>query len=387
VVRHPQWITQRKRVNPATALDSPLDVLLHRLGLASARVERVEHHLAHLYSARFLSREKEVALASLDGMGDFVSATLGVGHLDECRIMKRIQFPDSVGYFYTAMTQFLGFPHYGDEFKVMGLSSFGKPKFLPQMHQLIRDKDIFGFELNREAFPILQNPIEFWMEHGQPKTKPFYHTNLVTQIIGVPPRKGSEALLDVHHDLAKSVQIRFEEIASRFLNHLYELTNYKTVCLAGGCAHNSVWVGKIKQQTPFQEIHVAPASHDAGIAVGAAIACAKRVVSVRAPNWALLGPVFHFSDTWQLVINTGTTIITFLMVFLIQNTQNRDSRALHLKLDELIRATQARDVFADLEDASEQELDAFQREFRELHLRGVRGMDAAIEAGKSRRRS
>ena len=103
--------------------------------------------------------------------------------------------------------------------------------------------------------------------------------------------------------------------------------------------------------------------------------------------WALLGPVFDFNDTWQLVINTGTTIITFLMVFLIQATQNRDSRALHLKLDELIRATQARDVFADLEDASEQELDAFQREFRELHLRGVRGMDAAIEAGKSRRRS
>ena len=103
--------------------------------------------------------------------------------------------------------------------------------------------------------------------------------------------------------------------------------------------------------------------------------------------WAVLGPLFDFNDTWQLVINTGTTIITFLMVFLIQATQNRDSRALHLKLDELIRATQARDVFADLEDASEQELDAFQREFRELHQRGVRGMDAAIEAGKSRRRS
>ena len=101
--------------------------------------------------------------------------------------------------------------------------------------------------------------------------------------------------------------------------------------------------------------------------------------------WAALGPVFEFNDTWQLVINTGTTIITFLMVFLIQATQNRDSRALHLKLDELIRATQAREVFADLEDATEEELDAFQREFRELHKRGVRGMDAAIEAGKSRR--
>ncbi len=291
VIRHPQWITQRKRVNPATALDSPLDVLLKRLGLAGARVERIEHHMAHLYSARFLSRDKEVALASIDGMGDFVSATLGSANLDQIKIMERVQFPDSLGYFYTAMTQFLGFPHYGDEFKVMGLSSFGKPKFLPQMQQLLRNKGDYGFELNREAFPILQNPIEFWMENGQPKTKPFYHTNLVTQILGIPPRKKGEALLDVHHDLAKSVQIRFEECASRLLNRLYELTKLKTVCLAGGCAHNSVWVGKIRQQTPFEEIHVAPAAHDAGLAVGAAIACAKRVVTVRAPNWALIGPV------------------------------------------------------------------------------------------------
>ncbi len=294
VVRHPQWITQRKRVNPASALDSPLDVLLKRLGLANARVERIEHHLAHLYSARFLSRDKEVALASIDGMGDFVSATLGSSQLADVNILKRIQFPDSVGFFYSSMTHFLGFPHYGDEFKVMGLSSYGKPKFLPQMHQLIRDKDVFGFELNREAFPILQNPIEFWMENGQPKTKPFHNPNLVTQILGVPPRKKSEALLDVHHDIAKSIQVRFEEVASRFLNHLHELTKLKTVCLAGGCAHNSVWVGKIRQQTPFEEIHVAPAAHDAGIAVGAAIAAAKRVVTVRAPNWALIGPVPNY---------------------------------------------------------------------------------------------
>jgi low affinity Fe/Cu permease len=102
--------------------------------------------------------------------------------------------------------------------------------------------------------------------------------------------------------------------------------------------------------------------------------------------WAATGPMFQFNETWQLVINTGTTIITFLMVFLIQSTQNRDSRALHLKLDELIRTSEARDVFADLEDATEQELDAFQREFKELHLQGVRGVDAAVKAGKGARK-
>jgi low affinity Fe/Cu permease len=96
--------------------------------------------------------------------------------------------------------------------------------------------------------------------------------------------------------------------------------------------------------------------------------------------WALTGPLFEFNETWQLVINTSTTIITFIMVFLIQATQNHDSKALHLKLDELIRAGGARNVFADLEDASEEELNAFQREFRELRKRGADHMEAALGA-------
>jgi low affinity Fe/Cu permease len=97
-------------------------------------------------------------------------------------------------------------------------------------------------------------------------------------------------------------------------------------------------------------------------------------------GWAASGPFFGFSETWQLVINTCTTIITFLMVFLIQATQNRDARAIHLKLDELVRATDARNVFADLEDATEAELDAFQREFAELRKGGMKGQHAMLEA-------
>src|SRR5262245_35933702 len=97
-------------------------------------------------------------------------------------------------------------------------------------------------------------------------------------------------------------------------------------------------------------------------------------------GWAATGPLFDFGESWQLVINTGTTIITFLMVFLIQTTQNRDSRALHLKLDELIRASKARNVFADLEDATDEELDAFQREFAKLRKSGMELDRAASEA-------
>ena len=97
--------------------------------------------------------------------------------------------------------------------------------------------------------------------------------------------------------------------------------------------------------------------------------------------WGVTGPIFNFSDSWQLVINTGTTIVTFLMVFLIQATQNRDGKAIQLKLDELIRAQKsARNVFADLEDATEEELKEFEREFRELRKRGLSRQEAVDRA-------
>jgi len=107
--------------------------------------------------------------------------------------------------------------------------------------------------------------------------------------------------------------------------------------------------------------------------------------------WALTGPVFKFSDTWQLVINTGTTIVTFLMVFLIQNTQNRDARAVQIKLDELIKAnSDARDELIDLEDLSDSELDAFQEDFKKLHDEKASAITKALkvrlEAEHSRRR-
>jgi low affinity Fe/Cu permease len=107
--------------------------------------------------------------------------------------------------------------------------------------------------------------------------------------------------------------------------------------------------------------------------------------------WAVTGPVFNFSDTWQLVINTGTTIITFLMVFLIQNTQNRDSKAMHLKLDELIRATHARNAFVELEVLSDEELAELDRQFKDMHDQAatspiMRKLHVTIQAEHQRRK-
>ncbi len=118
-------------------------------------------------------------------------------------------------------------------------------------------------------------------------------------------------------------------------------------------------------------------------ALGTPLAFALAVLVI--VTWAVTGPLFHYSDSWQLVINTGTTVVTFLMVFLIQSTQNRDATALHLKLDELIRSTrEARNTFASLENASEDELKGFQDEFQKLRSEGQSETVAAITASERR---
>lgn len=259
-------------------------------GLGRARIFRCEHHLAHMASVRYLDPSEPMALLTLDGLGDFVSTAMAVAN-ERIQIQERIFFPHSLGFFYTAMTQYLGFPYYGDEFKVMGLSSFGTPRYLPILRELIREGDGFKFELNLEAFPILKSPIRFRIESGQPSIQPFYSANFLTQCLGLPPRNPKRQPIEsTHRDLAKSVQCRFEEIADHLLQQVHIKSGLTSLGLAGGCAHNSVWVGKIPRRAPFKKVFVAPASHDAGTAVGAAILAMEGTVQVEGGHWGLLGP-------------------------------------------------------------------------------------------------
>ncbi len=292
VVRHPGLLQNRRQRRTAEpAFNQPLSKLLKAAGLRRARTHFVEHHLAHMMSARYLAGpDDNIALMSFDGLGDFVSAAIGRPKGRDVEVLDRAWFPHSLGFFYTAMTQYLGFPHFGDEFKVMGLSSYGQPKFLPALRELIRESEPFGYKLNLEAFPILKRPIDFYIENGQPKMRPFYQSNFLTHVIGIPPRKRHEQLSDVHQDLAMSVQARFEEVANHLLKQLHAKVPTDTVCIAGGCAHNSVWAGKIPRNSPFKNVFIAPASSDAGIAVGAAIHAAGVPVSPEGGHWGLLGP-------------------------------------------------------------------------------------------------
>jgi len=285
-LRHPRLMRGSSR---RASREPSLAECLVKLGLGGARVQRVEHHLAHMLSARHVCPTENAALLSFDGLGDFVSTAFGSAKGSEVKIHSRIFFPHSVGFFYTAMTQYLGFPYFGDEFKVMGLSSYGAPRYVNVLRELIQE-DPQGFKLNLEAFPILRRPIQFTIEKGQPYVASFFNERVLAPLLGIPPRSPKDELTDRHRDLAKSVQARFEEIANHLLNLLHKVSPEKHLALAGGCAHNSVWVGKIPQNTPFQHVHVAPAAHDSGIAVGAAIAVTSGPIKPRGDHWALLGP-------------------------------------------------------------------------------------------------
>jgi carbamoyltransferase len=289
MLHHPEILSHKQQQEKHVQKES-LSALLKQAGLTSARMVRVEHHLAHMFSARFLAEDDNLAFLSFDGMGDFVSTAVGRIADHRLQIMARVHFPHSLGYFYTALTQYLGFPHFGDEFKVMGLSSYGQPRYLSALRELIREAEPFGFTLNLEAFPILERPMHFYIDKMQPKVDPFYSSNFLTQVIGLPSRKAMEPLTRDHWDLAKSVQARFEEIANHLLRQLHERAGQTSVVLSGGCAHNSVWVGKIPQNSPYEKVFVAPASNDAGIAIGAAIFASDVHVTPEGKHWALLGP-------------------------------------------------------------------------------------------------
>lgn len=311
-LRHPRLVNARLKHFNKEYANTSFEMFLQRQCLGHAKLVHVEHHLAHMASARFVCPEPNTAILSFDGLGDFASTAIGVANGNEISILDRVYFPHSVGFFYTALTQFLGFPYFGDEFKVMGLSSYGKPRYLTELRHLICAKDPFGFELNLEAFPILTRPIRFSVsEKGQPDTAAFYDEKYLSNLIGIPPRQYRGPVDQTHSDLAKSVQQCFEEIGNQLLHQLYDRFPSDCIALAGGCSHNSVWVGKIPTQTAFKRVFVAPASHDAGVSAGAAIYAAHRAIGAENNHWALLGPDYSGRAVPDLSISNNVNIRNF----------------------------------------------------------------------------
>ncbi|RYD78637.1 MAG: carbamoyltransferase [Sphingobacteriales bacterium] len=238
-------------------------------GSLKAQIVNVEHHRSHLASAFFASPFEKSALISIDGMGDFTSTMTGTGSGNEITVMETVSYPHSIGIFYTTFTQWLGFPHYGDEYKVMGLAPYGKAKYTDKLRDVLVFKDNGLFELNLSYFNHPQKGVNMVWEGGIPAVDSLFTEKLVSTF--GPVRTADEKLGEYHFDMAASVQRITEELIFHMLNALHKKTGLDSVCIAGGVAQNSVANGKILQNTPFKKLYIPPAGHDAGTAIGAAL--------------------------------------------------------------------------------------------------------------------
>ena len=234
------------------------------------RVHHVEHHLAHLASAFDVSPFEQAAVVSVDGFGDFASAAWGVGRGSGIQITGRVYFPHSLGIYYQAITQFIGFPHYGDEYKVMGLAPYGAPTFMKEMREIVWLKPDGSFELNLGYFRHHRERISYQWTDGSPAFEDLF-APVLERLLG-KRRAPNEPLEDRHRDIARSAQAMYEEAFLNLIHKLQTNTGLADLALAGGCAMNSVANGKVRRLTPFRRVYVQSAAGDAGGAIGAAVA-------------------------------------------------------------------------------------------------------------------
>ena len=247
-------------------------IMSERLGMKGQKIKaelyHIEHHRAHMASAFFVSPFEGAATLSIDGFGDFVSTMMGIGEGNKIEVIDQVNFPHSLGLFYTALTQYLGFPKYGDEYKVMGLSAYGRPIYLKEMEEIVRLKQNGRFELNLDYFVHHSEGVSMLWEDSEPILGHAYSDRLIEKF--GPERRYGEPITEHHQDIAASLQAMYEKAFFHILNYLYERTKIKNLCLAGGCALNSVANGKIFDNTPFKEVYIQPAANDAGGSLGAA---------------------------------------------------------------------------------------------------------------------
>jgi carbamoyltransferase len=239
----------------------------------AARFHRIEHHQAHLASSFYCSPFDRAALLSADGLGDFASTMWGTGSGSRMKIDGVVAFPHSLGLFYSAVTQYLGFLKFGDEYKVMGLAAYGQPEQLEALRDIVRfdaRSKRNGFTLGLDYFTHHRTGPEMsWAEADKTPSLGKLFSSEMEKRLG-PARSPEQSLEQRHRDLSSSLQSRLEEVYLGMLKKLAERTGLKSVCLAGGVAFNCVANGKIFDETPFEQVYVHPAAGDAGLAVGAA---------------------------------------------------------------------------------------------------------------------
>ncbi|MBC8298558.1 MAG: carbamoyltransferase [Pelagibacterales bacterium] len=274
----------------------------------NAEVHNIEHHRSHIASSFFASPFKESAILSIDGFGDFTSTMTAVGSGNKFKVLKEVNYPHSLGVFYTAVTQFLGFPNYGDEYKVMGLAPYGKPKYLKELEQILKLSDDGFFKLNKKYFKHFKEGVAMDWEGGSPTIESLF-TKDWEDLFGKSREK--EAKLEQWHiDLATSAQKFTEKVIFHLLNHLHKETGSENICITGGVAQNSVANGRILENTPFKNIYIPSAGHDAGTSIGSALFLYNQLLgNSRMPEItsAYFGSKFNHEEIIKVLDKEGVT--------------------------------------------------------------------------------
>ena len=280
-----------QKIQNIRSASSTAEALEQAYGLKlKAQVHQVEHHLAHLASAVLLSGFEEAACLSVDGFGDFASTALGWGGGGRIEIDQRVYFPHSLGIFYSAITQFIGFPHYGDEYKVMGLAPYGEPKY-PRRRcaQLVRIQPDGTFRLNLPYFRHHTDNVSYSWKDCAPEVGTLYTEELCASPARRSPAQPGEA---AGAETQGHRPVRPGDVRGSLLRPAprapSRVTRRDNLALAGGCAMNSVANGKVYLQTPFKKMYLPAAAGDAGGAIGAAaMVAAKLGGTIQGPRDAI----------------------------------------------------------------------------------------------------
>ena len=216
-----------------------------------------EHHLSHASYSFFTSPFDESAILTTDGVGEWSTTSIGIGNNNSVKLLQDIRWPHSLGLFYSAFTYFLGFQVNEGEYKLMGLSSYGKPKYYDLiLENLIDVKNDGSIHLNMDYFAFTYDKVM--------TNKKF------AELFGIEPRKEDIKFEQIHFDIGASAQKVLEEVLLKMTNYVHEQTNMKNLCLGGGVALNGVANKKIIDSGPFEHVHIPPSPGDAGSAVGCA---------------------------------------------------------------------------------------------------------------------
>jgi carbamoyltransferase len=270
VLRHPRSLRRAlgrtRNLGQVASLETRI---AEAFGGPPPRLHPVEHHLAHVASAFFCSPFEEAMCLTVDGFGDFVSTMLAVGRGSTVEVLDRVHFPHSLGLFYSAVTQFLGFPGFGDEYKVMGLAAYGEASFTEPLGRLVPPRPDGTFALDLRYFRHLSEGVDMTWEDGAPELGTIF-TPALEELLG-PARRPGEELTQRHKDLAASLQAVYEDRFFHLVRALQRRTGLKRLALAGGCAMNSLANGKLFDRTDVEEIFIQSAAGDAGTSLGAAL--------------------------------------------------------------------------------------------------------------------